>query len=321
MEQHLISALQRVDGTILHLGAGDCRELDTYLETAAEQIVLVEPDPEFAQALRQRTEAKPRVKVIEVAVAGQGDAAKLHRYNVPGLATLHPLKTPPTQWPGLREVAQLHVKTLDFKQLLEQVALAEGKQHWLVIDTPGEEAQVLRALRTHEVPQSFAHLSLTIGSLTPQVEEARPVLFQALEEAGYRLEHVVTQSGQLVYHAKADAQWKTIQDLNASLKSAEEAGQRLKKDQADRESHSQQMLDESSKALEKQQRRIDELQARNGTLQQENRQLKADSEEIQQRQALLEEELRKAEVQLELIKELFLSKEDAEQLESKEREE
>lgn len=285
MEQYLISALQGVDGTILHLGAGKCRELDTYLETAAEQIVLVEPDPEAAQGLRQRAEADPRVKVIEAAVGGQGDSAKLHRYNVPGLATLHPLKTPPTQWPGLREVAQLHVKTLDFKQLLEQVALAESKQHWLVIETPGEEAQVLRALREHEIPQRFAYLSLTLGSLTPQLEQARPVLFQALEEAGYRLEHVVNQAGQLVYHAKADAQWQALQEVKAELKTAEGANQRLKREH---------------QSLEK-------LQANNGTLQQENLQLKAEKEEIQQRKALLEEELRKADIQIELIKDLFLN--------------
>lgn len=276
MEQHLISALHRVDGTILHLGAGECRELEAYLETGAEQIVLVEPAPEAAEALRQRAQYEPRVKVIEAAVADQEGDANLHRYNVTGLATLHPPKTPPDQWPALREIVQLHVKAFNLAQLLTQVTLAEDKQHWLVIETPGEEKQVLRALREHGVPQQFAHLSLTLGSLTPEMEQARPVLLQTLEKIGYRLEHVVTQAGQLVYHAKADAQWKTFQ--------------RLKNDQQ-----------------------------RSEKLQQENRQLKAENEEIQQRQAQLEEELRRAEVQIELIKELFLSKEDEEQLEIKER--
>lgn len=276
MEKQLISALNQVNGTILHLGAGECRELEAYLETAAEQIVLVEPAPEAAEALRQRTQDEPRVKVIEAAVADQGGDAKLHRYNVTGLATLHPPKHPPAQWPGLREVAKHPVKALNLVQLLERVTLADDKQHWLVIETPGEEKQVLRALREHAVPQQFSHLSMTLGSLTPEIEQARPVLLQTLEETGYRLEHVVTQAGQLVYHAKADAQWNTFQ--------------RLKNDQQ-----------------------------RSEKLQQENRRLKAENEEIQQRQAQLEEELRKAEIQIELIKELFLSKEDAEQLEAKER--
>jgi FkbM family methyltransferase len=297
MDQHLISAPHAVNGTILHLGAGECRELASYLETSAEQIVLVEPDPELALALRKRTAAEPRVKVIEAAVANQAGEAKLHRYNVTGQATLHPLKALPIQWPGLRDVAQLQVRAMDVAELLKQAALAEGKQHWLVIEAPGEEHQVLRAIGKPGASQRFAYLSLTIGGLTPQVEQTRPLLLQTLEVGGYRLEHVSTQAGQLVYHAKADSQWEVLRELQGELKKAEEANQQLKK----------------------QQQGLEKLQASNGSLRQENRQLKVENEEIQQRQALLEEELRKAEVQIELIKELFLSKEEAEQLESKER--
>lgn len=289
MMQPLISALNRVDGTILHLGAGECHELDAYLKTAAERIVLVEPDPEAAQALRLRTEAEKRVTVIETAVASKGSEAKLHRYNVAGLATLHPLKSPPAQWPGLRETTQIHAKVVDPAQLFKGITLDEGKQHWLVIETPGEEIQVLKAIREYKTPQRFAYLSLTIGSLTPQMEQARSALLQALEETGYRLEHVVTQAGQMVYHAKTDAQWQTIEELKTALKSSEETNQQLKQKQ---------------QSLEK-------LQASNGTLHQENRQLKAENEEIQQRQAQLEEELRKAEVQVELIKELFFKEGEA----------
>lgn len=231
MEQHLISALQGVNGTILHLGAGLCRELDAYLETAAEQIVLVEPDPEAAQGLRERTATEARVTVIEAAVAGEGGEATLHRYSVSGLSTLHPLKTLPTQWPGLREIAQLQVKALDMAQLLEQVTLEEDKQHWLVIETPGEEKQVLLTIGKHCTPQHFAYLSLTIGGLTPLMEQTRPLILQRLEESGYRLEHISTQGGQLVYHAKVDAQWKMIQKLNATLEMADEENKELK-DQA-----------------------------------------------------------------------------------------
>lgn len=284
MEPHLISALHRVDGTILHLGAGECRELDAYLKTAAEQIVLVEPVPEAAEALRQRSKGEPRIKVIEAAVASQEEDAKLHRYSITGLATLHPQKNPPAQWPALREIAQLHVKALNLAHLLAQITLTEGKQHWLVIETPGEEKQVLRALGEHEVPQCFAHLSLTLGSLTPLVEQIRPVLLQTLDEIGYRLEHVVAQAGHLVYHAKADSQWKIIQRLQNEIQD------------------------------------LEKLQASNATLQQENRHLKVENENFQQRQAQLEEEFRKAEVQIELIKEMFLSKEEAQQLENQERE-
>ncbi|MFC0311371.1 FkbM family methyltransferase [Chromohalobacter canadensis] len=157
-QQHLISALDKVDGTIMHLGAGECRELQTYLATAAEQIVLVEPDPEAAQSLRQRTHKEPRVTVIEVAVAAKGGEATLYRYNASGQATLHALKKAPNRWPGLRQLANSPVKTLSLDQLLTQVTLADDKQHWLVVEVPGEEQQVLHAMREHALSQRFGYL-------------------------------------------------------------------------------------------------------------------------------------------------------------------
>ncbi|MGR4068052.1 hypothetical protein [Billgrantia sp. C5P2] len=205
MEQQPISALQEVNGTILHLGAGECRELETYLATEAEQIVLVEPAPEAAQALRQRTADEPRVKVIEAAVSSLAGGATLYYYNLPGLATLHPLKPLPTKWPGLREISQVNVKAYSLDQLMEQVTMAEGRKHWLVIETPGEESHVLRAIRDYEVPLWISHLSLYIGILTPQVDQTRPALLKTLEEASYRLVDVVTQADQFIFHAKAGA--------------------------------------------------------------------------------------------------------------------
>ncbi len=205
MEQQPISALQEVNGTILHLGAGECRELETYLATEAEQIVLVEPAPEAAQALRQKTVDEPRVKVVEAAFSSLVGSATLYYYNLPGLATLHPLTPLPAKWPGLRETAQVSVKAYSLAQLMEQVSLTEGKKHWLIIETPGEERHVLRAIREYEVPQWFARLSLYLGILTPQVDQVRPALLKALEEANYRLEDVITQSDQLICHAKAGA--------------------------------------------------------------------------------------------------------------------
>ncbi len=41
-----------VDGTILHVGPGQCRELDRYLATEARHIVLVEPDRDKQRVLR-----------------------------------------------------------------------------------------------------------------------------------------------------------------------------------------------------------------------------------------------------------------------------
>lgn len=45
--------------TILNIGAGQASELLEWLEAGAEHIVLVEPNPELAEQLRQQTAQQP----------------------------------------------------------------------------------------------------------------------------------------------------------------------------------------------------------------------------------------------------------------------
>ena len=55
--------MQRKD-TILQLGAGRCTELDSWRETGANRIVLVEPNPELLPELRRRTQGVDEVEII-----------------------------------------------------------------------------------------------------------------------------------------------------------------------------------------------------------------------------------------------------------------
>ncbi|MDN3522095.1 FkbM family methyltransferase [Halomonas ramblicola] len=318
MEWETLSAWQDTNGTLLHLGAGECRELEVYLNTQAKRIVLVEADPQVAQALRRRTQSESRVQVIEAAVAEKSGKATLYRYNLKGLTTLYPFTSSSSRWPGLRLESELTIQAISFSQLLEQLALEEDKAHWLVIDAPGVEAQLLKALAGQVPTQRFSYLSLHSSRFVSGDQSAWPALRQTMEKANYRLEDVTGYGSQRISHAGIVENWivscqlgkekQRAEELQASCDNMLQESQQLK-----------QQLAEAEQALSKQKHQVEELQAARGSLQHENRQLKAENEEIQQRQALLEEELRKAEVQLELIKELFLSKEDAEQLETKER--
>ena len=305
-------AWQAIDGILVHVGAGSDVPLEAYLTTNAERIVLLEPDPELANTLCKRARANSRVEVIEAAVSHRGSNATLHRYSLEGQATLHPLPAPPQRWPGLKANSQVAVTSQALSELLEDLNLAEDKAHWLILDIPGELLQALKALAEHRPCQPVQHLSLVLGPLTPAVERDWPKLRNALEKAGYRLEEIVGQGEERTYHASADRLWKSNYKLTAELNSANERIESLTEELKGQR-------DEAEQALEMQRRKVASLQAECSTLKQEKRQLEADNEETQQRQTLLEEELRKAEVQLELIKELFLSNDDAEQLETKER--
>jgi 16S rRNA A1518/A1519 N6-dimethyltransferase RsmA/KsgA/DIM1 with predicted DNA glycosylase/AP lyase activity len=61
--------------TLVHLGAGQCSELDSYLALKAGKIVLVEADPQIAAALQARTASLPNVRVMCNAVAGSAGPA------------------------------------------------------------------------------------------------------------------------------------------------------------------------------------------------------------------------------------------------------
>lgn len=199
MVQHALSAWHDVNGVILHLGAGECRELTDYLATRAERIVLVEPDPELAHALRQRVSQEPRVTIIEAAVAETSGKRTLHRFNTPGLATLNPLEQPPLRWPGLREIESVEVRVINLSELMNQVGLQQEQVHWLIIDCPGEEETVIWALGKKE--NTFRYVSLHTGSMMPENEQAWPRLRKSLHQAGYCLEDITGHGDDRTYHA------------------------------------------------------------------------------------------------------------------------
>ncbi|MBA1445494.1 MAG: hypothetical protein M3H12_16335 [Chromatiales bacterium] len=57
--------------TIVHMGAGRCSELDDYLAAKPAHLLLVEADPQLAEALQARTTNHPQVEVINRVVAAQ----------------------------------------------------------------------------------------------------------------------------------------------------------------------------------------------------------------------------------------------------------
>lgn len=60
---------------VLHLGAHDGREVPTYLDLGFDRIVLVEPLPHRAEALRRLT---PAIEVVEAAIAPTLGTAELY---------------------------------------------------------------------------------------------------------------------------------------------------------------------------------------------------------------------------------------------------
>ncbi|NIC38940.1 hypothetical protein HBJ58_19970 [Halomonas desiderata] len=292
MVQHTIPAWQETNGTILHLGAGECTELPLYLATRAEKIVLLEPNPELAHALRQCVSHEPRVSVIEAAVAEKTGECVLYCYNAKFLATINPIDEPPLRWPGLREEKQIKVKALSLHELLSQLNLAEDKKHWMLIECPGEEKNLLQALVKAE--QAIHYISLATSTLTPKIEDAWPRLRVQLHEAGYGLEDITGQGDDRFYHTFRTAGWSASLKLRESLSSLEaERDATLKLLEAEK-------AEKESKDKEK-----SELLRQQSILQLEMQKLTLANEDMEKQLKLLGEELRKSEVQFNAISKLL----------------
>ncbi|MQM29849.1 MAG: hypothetical protein CRU78_04560, partial [Candidatus Accumulibacter phosphatis] len=174
--------------TLVHLGAGQCSELEAYLSVKPARLLLVECDPEAATALQARTAKLPNVQVLCNAVAGSAGPVVLYRYNVLGAGSLHPATGLLQLFPGMKPLEELPLEALAPTTLLEPLQLAAQEENLLVIDLPGEELPVLQALWDASTLQLFNQVKLCCGR-EPLYQGSAPAaqIVQWLGEHGFSL--------------------------------------------------------------------------------------------------------------------------------------
>ena len=172
--------------TIVHLGAGLCRELTHWLQAGASRIVLVEPNPEMLTELRTRTEHHDSVEIISAAIGGQSGRGVLRLFNWPLLSSLREPTGLYESLPGLHETGRVSVDLLTMDQLLNQLGIAEKTNNWLVIDAPGEEALILDQLLQADRIFGFSRVFLSVGNQA-LYEGTKPAaeLLDLLEPVGF----------------------------------------------------------------------------------------------------------------------------------------
>jgi len=172
--------------TILHIGAGQATELSDWLKTGAERIVLVEPNPELAENLRQKTSGEPRVTVVEAAIACNSANNHLYVYNLPEASSLHLPTGLKALFPGLKTIATHRVTTLSPEQLLADQSPEAGQPAMLVLQCPGEEHAIVQALINSDQLKQFSQIHMASNPEpyyqgSPAVEET----IQLLADYGY----------------------------------------------------------------------------------------------------------------------------------------
>jgi FkbM family methyltransferase len=209
--------------TILHIGAGRCRELEDYLAATPRQLVLVEPNPDLAAELRQRTAESTSITIIEAAVSREGGTGVLSVFNVPSASSLRNPTALHQFYPGLAVKRRVPVQSLTLAELLERVKLSTDAPNVLVFDAPGEEHALVSALL--EIGRLDVSRLVLHCSLEPLYEEARSSkdIISSLEEAGYSVNLLdnTVDPDRPIWVAQTTATLRRLQEIEEELTNAE----------------------------------------------------------------------------------------------------
>lgn len=183
--------------TIVHLGAGYCSELASYLDSGAQRIALVEPNPEIHPELARHAESHSNIRILPVAVAAEAGKRALRTLHYADLSSLRRPTGLFELLPGIRQTGQVVVDTVAAHELPERLGLNNGENNWLVLDTPGEEAAIITALAQRRQLNHFDRIIIRAGaeSYYDGASSATQIVDQ-LEGHGYQIEAALDDSDQ-----------------------------------------------------------------------------------------------------------------------------
>lgn len=225
-------------GTILHIGAGLCRDLPVYLRAEPTAIVLVEPDPDRLADLEADIAAHPVVRVIPAAISRKSGKADLRQFNLSDMNSL----TDPTGvldiYPGLRQTGTIGVETLTPADLLERIEIDPERDNWLIVEAAGQEAVILRDLLGTGALEQFRNIVLRCG-IKPLFKSgvAAAQLMQELTDADYVLSADLGASDPdwRHWHLRLDLTARRLRDLTVRAAELETERSALKTTLGERE--------------------------------------------------------------------------------------
>lgn len=282
--------------TLLVIGAGEGQDIPPDWQERYQRLVLVEPLPELARSLRRAFGDQPNVQVLETAVvpgANSGDTATLYEFNWAQASSRHQPADLLQLFPGLKTERLRRTPALAPQQLIQEIGLSQKGEHGLILEAPADEGPILGALVESNAYKCFSCIRLRypVAGLydTPADPEA---MLKALTACGFEFES----------QDRTDPDWPSISLTRNRWKIAlEEARQSIKALEA--------QLAEQAEALTAAKQLADDRQRELHALRQELDTAQAERTKLQARQTHLEQELLRAQAQIDLIKSLMLKEE------------
>lgn len=221
---------------ILHIGAGQGGQLEEWLASGAQRIVLFEPHPGLAKRLTRAWQGKPSVSVVPRAIAAEAGARTLQEYNLPEANSLRAPTALKRLFPGLKHINDYPVQAITPDQMMAEYGPAENASASLVIEAPGEAHAILQPLMENDLLDRFAELSISM-TVAPcyQGSVASEQTLEALRDYGF----------DVVSHDDQDPDWPhwVLQrnPLKVELKKLQHRLSQAEQEKAEAGQHSRQL--------------------------------------------------------------------------------
>jgi FkbM family methyltransferase len=275
-------------GTVLHLGAGACRELKGFLQLKADKIALVEANPELADLLRLKVRGVEQAEVFSAAVAPTEGETTLSVLNNPRESSLRRPALLLKRYPNLTVTRDIPVPGITLHQLVERLSPAATCCNLLMVELQGAELAVLNSTPV-EILQKFSWIAIRTSAEAlydggARLEEVDVILRGSGFDPVGSAEPVLTLPFQdVLYHY--DARQDELQALNAVLGEREKTIHALTQSLIEHERQNKELEQLLERRL-RQLRMADERQSETARLTRERDQLAAEVVEARQAASL-----------------------------------
>jgi len=175
-------------GAIVHIGAGECSEIYSYLAAEPQSVTLIEPNPEFHPHLGHLASQNRRVSVLPVAVSMAENTARLYVLNFMNLSSLRRPTVLQDLYPNLTITEEITVHTQSLSTVLDNLTFSENQANWLIIDAPGEEAALLAEIQKDDRTFAFQNIVLKCGRAAYYEDSAAgEEVLKGFQQIGYNM--------------------------------------------------------------------------------------------------------------------------------------
>jgi FkbM family methyltransferase len=176
---------------IIHIGAHEGNEVNSYLKMGIKNILFIEANPEVFEKLRENIKDFPNVRAVNFAISNKNGTISFHVTSFDQCSSILPLKKHLELNPNITEVKQITVPSKTLDTLLKDLNLNPENYNLLNIDIQGAELLALEG-----AVETLKYIEAVISEVNfAELYEGCALIWQIdefLKEQGFRRRFTTT---------------------------------------------------------------------------------------------------------------------------------